>query len=182
MSELTNVARPYAKAAFDYAVEQIAVDKNALTVWADMLFFAAEVVKNPDVAERLKSNAATEAQANFIIQICGEQLNGAGQNLIKVMAENKRLEVLPAVFEGYLLLKVDYEKQATVEVTSAVALSTEQQEKLIAALSQRLARNVKLNCSVDPTIVGGMLIKAGDMVIDGSVRGKLDRLATALQS
>ena len=177
MSELTNVARPYAKAAFDYAVEQ-----NALAAWADMLFFAAEVVKNPVVAERLQSNAAAETLADFIIQICGEQLNGAGQNLVKVMAENKRLTALPAVLDSYLLLKAEHEKEATVDVVSATVLSAEQQDKLIAALSQRLARKVKLNCSVDPTIVGGMLIKAGDMVIDGSVRGKLDRLATALQS
>ena len=98
------------------------------------------------------------------------------------MAENKRLLALPAVFEAFLLLKAEFEKEATVDVVSATELNASQQQKLIAALSQRLARNVKLNCSVDPTVVGGMLIKAGDMVIDGSVRGKLDRLATALQS
>lgn len=177
MSELTNVARPYAKAAFDFAVEQ-----NALAAWADMLFFAAEVAKNPVVAERLQSNSAADAQAAFFIQVCGEQLNTHGQNLIKVMAENQRLVALPAVLDGYLVLKAEYEKEATVEVVSATVLSSAQQDKLIAALSQRLARKVKLNCSVDPTVVGGMLIKAGDMVIDGSVRGKLDRLATALQS
>jgi F-type H+-transporting ATPase subunit delta len=177
MSELTNVARPYAKAAFYFSVEQ-----NALAAWADMLFFAAEVAKNPAVAERLHSNSAAEAQAAFFIQVCGEQLNAHGQNLIKVMAENQRLAALPAVFDGYLVLKAEYEKETTVDVVSATTLSTAQQDKLIAALSQRLARKVKLNCSVDPTVVGGMLIKAGDMVIDGSVRGKLDRLATALQS
>ncbi len=177
MSELTNVARPYAKAAFDFAVEQ-----NALAAWADMLFFAAEVAKNPAVAERLQSNSAAGAQAAFFIQVCGEQLNAHGQNLIKVMAENQRLPALPAVLDGYLVLKAEYEKEATVDVVSATVLSTAQQEKLIAALSKRLARKVKLNCSVDPAVVGGMLIKAGDKVIDGSVRGKLDRLATALQS
>jgi F-type H+-transporting ATPase subunit delta len=86
------------------------------------------------------------------------------------------------VFDGYVALKAEYEKEATVEVISATTLNAAQQDKLAAALSQRLARKVKLNCSVDPAVVGGMLIKAGDMVIDGSVRGKLDRLATALQS
>ncbi len=177
MSELTNVARPYAKAAFDFAVEQ-----NALAAGADMLFFAAEVVKNPVVAERLQSNSAADAQAAFFIQVCGEQLNTYGQNLVKVMAENQRLAAIPAVLDGYLVLKAEYEKEATVDVVSATVLSSAQQDKLIAALSQRLARKVKLNCSVDPAVVGGMLIKAGDMVIDGSVRGKLDRLATALQS
>lgn len=177
MSDLTNVARPYAKAAFDFAVEQ-----KALAAWADMLFFAAEVANNSVVAERLQSNAGAQAQADFFIQVCGAQLNEQGQNLIKVMAENKRLLALPAVFEAFLVLKAEFEKEATVDVVSATELSASQQQKLITALSQRLARNVKLNCSVDPTVVGGMLIKAGDMVIDGSVRGKLDRLATALQS
>jgi len=177
MSELTNLARPYAKAAFEFAVEH-----NALQAWSDMLFFAAEVAKNPYVADSLHNGAAAEAQAEFFLQVCGEQLNAHGQNFVKVMAENHRLLALPAVFEAYVALKAEYEKEATVDVVSASALSATQQDKLAAALSQRLARKVKLNCSVDPTVVGGMLIKAGDMVIDGSVRGKLDRLATALQS
>lgn len=176
MSELTNVARPYAKAAFEFALEQ-----KALPAWLDMLFFAAEVAKNPVVAERLQSGTA-KAQSEFFIQVCAEQLNEQGQNLIKVMAENHRLLALPAVFERFAELKAEFEKEITVDVVSATELNAAQRENLIAALSQRLARKVKLNCSVDPSIVGGMLIKAGDMVIDGSVRGKLDRLATALQS
>ncbi len=177
MSELTNVARPYAKAAFDFAVEQ-----KALAAWAEMLFFAAEVVKNEQVSQRLLSNTAADAQAAFFIQVCGEQLNAHGQNFIKVMAENNRLAALPAVYEAYLVLKAEHEKEITVDVVSANALTADYQKKLSAALSQRFAREVKLNCSVDPAVVGGMLIKAGDLVIDGSVRGKLDRLATALQS
>ncbi len=177
MSELTNVARPYAKAAFDFAVEQ-----KALAAWAEMLFFAAEVVKNEQVSQRLLSNTAADAQAAFFIQVCGEQLNAHGQNFIKVMAENNRLAALPAVYEAYLVLKAEHEKEITVDVVSANALTADYQAKLSAALSQRFARKVKLNCSVDPAVVGGMLIKAGDLVIDGSVRGKLDRLATALQS
>ena len=177
MSDLTNIARPYAKAAFDYAVEQ-----NALDAWLQMLVFAAEVAKDAQVQAYLRTHGTADKQADLFIQVCGEQLNEQGQNLIKVMAENKRLLALPAVFEAFLVLKAEFEKEATVDVVSATELSASQQQKLITALSQRLARNVKLNCSVDPTVVGGMLIKAGDMVIDGSVRGKLDRLATALQS
>ncbi len=177
MSELTNLARPYAKAAFEFAVEH-----NALEAWTGMLFFAAEVAKNDFVSEQLQSAGAAEKQAEFFLKVCGEQLNAHGQNFIKLMAENNRLLALPAVFDGYVALKAEYEKEATVEVISATTLNAAQQDKLAAALSQRLARKVKLNCSVDPAVVGGMLIKAGDMVIDGSVRGKLDRLATALQS
>ena len=177
MSEFVTVARPYAKAAFDFAVEHQSVER-----WQDMLAFAAEVTKNEQMAELLSGALAPETLAGSFIAVCGEQLDENGQNLIKVMAENQRLVALPAVLDGYLVLKAEYEKEATVEVVSATVLSSAQQDKLIAALSQRLARKVKLNCSVDPTVVGGMLIKAGDMVIDGSVRGKLDRLATALQS
>lgn len=98
------------------------------------------------------------------------------------MAENHRLVALPEVFDAFIQLKAEYEKEATVEVVSATELDAAQQAKLVDALSQRLARKVKLNCSVDPAVVGGMVIKSGDMVIDGSVRGKLHRLATALQS
>jgi len=86
------------------------------------------------------------------------------------------------VLASFVALKAEYEKEIDVTVVSATKLSKAQQDKLATALSQRLARKVKLNCSEDPAVVGGMLIKAGDMVIDGSVRGKLDRLATALQS
>ena len=177
MSDLTNIARPYAKAAFDFAVEQ-----KALDAWLQMLAFAAEVAKNDQVGAYLGANGAADKQAGLFIQVCGEQLNEHGQNFIKVMAENHRLLALPEVLAAFIEHKAAYEKEITVEVTSATTLSKTQQDTLIAALSQRLARKVKLNCSVNPDVIGGMLIKAGDMVIDGSVRGKLDRLATALQS
>ncbi|MBU1620850.1 MAG: F0F1 ATP synthase subunit delta [Gammaproteobacteria bacterium] len=177
MSKLTIVARPYAKAAFDVAVEQKALDS-----WATMLFFAAEVAKTTEVASRLHALGSSEKQADFFIKVCAEQLNSSGQNLIRIMAENHRLLALPEVFDAFIQLKAEYEKEATVEVVSATELDAAQQAKLVEALSQRLARKVKLNCSVDPAVVGGMVIKSGDMVIDGSVRGKLHRLATALQS
>ena len=177
MSELTNVARPYAKAAFEFAVEQ-----HALAAWQEMLFFAAEVAKNPQVAAILHGSATADKTAEVFLTVCGEQLNAQGQNFIKVMAENGRLLALPEVYVAFIALKAEHEKEITVDVVSATVLNTEQQDKLISALTKRLARKVKLNCSVNPAVVGGMLIKAGDMVIDGSVRGKLDRLATALQS
>ena len=78
--------------------------------------------------------------------------------------------------------KADYDKEIDVDVTSAVELSSEQQAEISASLEKRLARKVKLNCNVDPALVAGVLIKAGDIVIDGSVRSKLDRLADALQA
>ncbi|MDG1732422.1 MAG: F0F1 ATP synthase subunit delta [Thalassotalea sp.] len=177
MSELTTVARPYAKAAFDYAVEA-----KALDTWLEMLVFAAEVSQNETIATYLSGGMGTEQVQSLFLNVCGEQLNEQGQNFIKVMAENGRLLVLPQVVSEFVSLKADLEKEISVDVTSAKKLKVAEQKTLSAALEKRLARKVKLNCTVDATIVSGLVIKAGDMVIDGSVRGKLNRLAATLQS
>ncbi|MDN3653078.1 F0F1 ATP synthase subunit delta [Thalassotalea ponticola] len=177
MSELTTIARPYAKAAFEYAVEAQAID-----AWLEMLVFASEVSQNETMAKYLSGGLATEQITDLFLKVCGEQLNDKGQNFIKVMAENGRLLVLPQVVAQFAELKAEYEQEVSVDVASAVELSAEQVTTLSAALEKRLARKVKLNCTVDATIVSGLVIKAGDMVIDGSVRGKLDRLANTLQS
>ncbi|MDO6427655.1 F0F1 ATP synthase subunit delta [Thalassotalea sp. 1_MG-2023] len=177
MSELTTIARPYAKAAFEYAVAAGAVD-----AWQEMLVFASEVSTNETMTSYLSGGASVEQAQDLFIKVCDEQLNPQGQNLIKVMAENERLLVLPQVSEQFGLLKAEYEKEITVDVSSAVELTADQQSSISAALEKRLARKVKLNCIVDESVVSGLVIKAGDMVIDGSVRGKLNRLATTMQS
>ncbi|NMM42284.1 F0F1 ATP synthase subunit delta [Pseudoalteromonas arctica] len=177
MSELTTIARPYAKAAFEFAVE-----KGVVESWNDMLFFASEVAKNEQVAQFLTGSASADKQSEIVISVCAEQLNEYGQNLVKVMAENGRLTALPAVAQLFSAFKADYDKEIDVDITSATTLAAAQQETLVAALEKRFARKVKLNCSVDESLVGGLMIKAGDTVIDGTVRGKLNRLATTLQS
>ena len=177
MSELTTVARPYAKAAFDYAVEANAVDN-----WYEMLVFAAEVSNNETMTSYLSGGASVDQAQELFLNVCESQLDSNGQNLIKVMAENERLLVLPQVASLFSELKAEYEKEVAVDVTSAVELTAEQQTTLSAALEKRLARKVKLNCIVDVNVVSGLIIKAGDMVIDGSIRGKLNRLATTMQS
>ncbi|MCG9768365.1 F0F1 ATP synthase subunit delta [Pseudoalteromonas piscicida] len=177
MSELTTIARPYAKAAFELAVE-----KGTVEAWNEMLFFAGQVTSDEQVQALLGSIATESQQSEIIIKLCAEQLNGQGQNLIKLMAENERLAAIPAVAELFAELKADYDKEIEVDVVSATVLADDTQAKLVAALEKRFARKVKLNCSIDEAIVSGLVIKAGDTVIDGSVRGKLDRLATSLQS
>ena len=177
MSEFVTVARPYAKAAFDFAVEHQGVDR-----WQDMLAFAAEVTKNEHMAELLSGAIAPETLAESFIAVCGEQLDDNGQNLIRVMAENGRLKVLPDVLEQFVQLRAASEAIAEVEVTSATALSEEQLSKISAAMEKRLSRKVKLNCKIDKSVMAGIIIRAGDMVIDGSVRGRLERLADVLQS
>lgn len=177
MSELTTVARPYAKAAFDFAVEAKAID-----TWLEMLVFAAEVSKDATITEFISGGASVEQATDIFLKVCDAQLDSNGQNLIKVMAENHRLLVLPQVLTQFSELKAEYEKEISVDVKSAVKLKVAQQKVISAALEKRLARKVKLNCSVDKKIVSGVVIKAGDMVIDGSVKGKLSRLATTIQS
>jgi F-type H+-transporting ATPase subunit delta len=177
MSDLITVARPYAKAAFDFAVENQSVDR-----WQDMLAFAAEVTKNDQIAELISGALAPETLADAFIAICGEQLDANGQNLIRVMAENGRLIALPDVLEQFAHLRALSEATAEVEVTSASALSDEQLAKISAAMEKRLSRKVKLNCNIDKSVMAGVIIRSGDTVIDGSVRGRLERLADVLQS
>ena len=129
MSELTTVARPYAKAAFDFAVESQAVSE-----WNDMLFFASEVAKNDEIVAFLSGSHSPEVTSDLFIKVCGEQLNEKGQNLVKVMAENGRLVALPAVAELFEELKAQYENEIEVDVTSATEISAAQQEGLAAAL------------------------------------------------
>ncbi|CAE6922437.1 F0F1 ATP synthase subunit delta [Vibrio alginolyticus] len=177
MSDLTTIARPYAKAAFDFAV-----DKGQLDQWGQMLSFAAEVAKNEQMRELLTSSFSAEKMAEVFVAVCGEQVDAHGQNLLKVMAENGRLTALPDVCEQFFILKKEHEKEIDVEVISASELSDEQLANIGGKLEARLERKVKLNCSVDETLLGGVIIRAGDLVIDNSARGRLNRLSDALQS
>ncbi|HGD8539919.1 TPA: F0F1 ATP synthase subunit delta [Escherichia coli] len=177
MSEFITVARPYAKAAFDFAVEHQSVER-----WQDMLAFAAEVTKNEQMAELLSGALAPETLAESFIAVCCEQLDENGQNLIRVMAENGRLNALPDVLEQFIHLRAVSEATAEVDVISAAALSEQQLAKISAAMEKRLSRKVKLNCKIDKSVMAGVIIRVGDMVIDGSVRGRLERLADVLQS
>ncbi|CAH0524273.1 F0F1 ATP synthase subunit delta [Vibrio hippocampi] len=177
MSELTTIARPYAKAAFDFAVE-----KNALDQWVDMLIFAAEITKNTEMADLISGSVSANRIAEVFIAVGGEQFDEFGQNLVKVMAENGRLVALPAVLAEFLMLKKEHEKQVDVDIISATELTQEQLTEIGNKLEKRLERKVKLNCSVDETLLGGVIIRAGDLVIDNSARGRLNRLGDALQS
>ena len=177
MSELTTVARPYAKAAFDFAEEA-----NAIDTWHEMLVFAAEVSKDATIMEYLSGGASVEQATDIFLKVCDVQLNSNGQNFIKVLAENQRLLVLPQILTQFGELKAEHEQEIVVDVTSAVKLKVAQKKVISAALEKRLAKKVKLNCNVDKSVVSGLIIKAGDLVIDGSIRGKLNRLATTIQS
>ncbi|MFT6270566.1 MAG: F-type H+-transporting ATPase subunit delta [Alphaproteobacteria bacterium] len=177
MSQLTTAARPYALAAFEFAVEKSSIDE-----WQSMLVFAAEVAKNDKMHQLLVGADAASKVATMFNSICGEQLNTKGQNFIKILAENNRLAFLPEISTMFDEFKIEREKQINVDVTSATKLNAAQKKNLSKALEKRFDRKVHLNCSVDPSIVAGLIIKAGDTVIDGSVNSQLNRLNDALQA
>ncbi|MCT8343693.1 MULTISPECIES: F0F1 ATP synthase subunit delta [Photorhabdus] len=177
MSEFATVARPYAKAAFDFAVE-----KQSLEQWQNMLAFTAEVTRNEQVGELLSGSLASETLANTFIAICGEQVDEHAQNFIRVMAENGRLLALPEVLQQFIQLRASLESTVDVEVISATELREQQLAKISVAMEKRLLRKVKLNCKIDKSVIAGVVVRAGDLVIDGSIRGRLDRLTDVLQS
>ena len=177
MSELTTVARPYARAAFEFAVENKCVD-----TWTAMLQFSAEVVNNPAMADVLARETTATELVNLFLSVCDGQLDENGQNFIKVMAENGRLSVLPSVALLFSELETALNMEIDVNVVSAYALSEQQETELSQSLEKRLARKVNLNCSIDDTLIAGMVITAGDLVIDSSAVGQLNRLSTTLQS
>lgn len=176
MAELTTLARPYAKAAFEFAR-----DVNALERWSNMLATAAAVVSDPKVARLLASPAQTaEAKAEKIVELCGDDIDNKVGNFLKNLAHNNRLGLLPQVRELFELYKANQEKTVDVDITTAFALSEQQQASLAKALSAKLDREVSLQSSVDQNLLGGAVIHAGDVVIDGSVKGRLARLTESL--
>ncbi|WGE67257.1 F0F1 ATP synthase subunit delta [Actinobacillus equuli subsp. haemolyticus] len=175
MSELSTVARPYAKAAFDFALEQGQLDK-----WQEMLQFSALVAENEQVADYINSSLASGQISETFLQICGDQLDQYGQNFIRVMAENKRLVVLPAVLNEFIELRAQHEAVKDIIVVSASELSQAQIDKIASAMEKRLNQKVRLTVQLDNSLIAGIIIKYDDVVIDGSSRGQLNRLSQAL--
>lgn len=170
--KLSTIARPYVTAAFEYAL-----GKKDLHAWENFLQTAATVVQDESIAQLLKNPSVTQKQvADFIGDLIAPQLDEGRKNFIRLLAENERLAVLPDVFLQFKKEREDQEKTLAVQVFSAQALDDAYQQKLQQALSKRLQRQVELECNIDPNLLGGVLIRAGDLVIDGSVRGKLARL------
>ena len=178
MAELTTLARPYAKAVFAEAQE-----KNALDAWSDDLAILAAFAADADMAKVLVHPSLTaEQQAQALTDVCGDKLKDAAKNLVAVLAENKRLPLLPEIAALYEELKAQLQNTVDVVVTSAQELSSDQADKLAQALKAKLNCDVRLTSEIDESLIGGAIIRAGDLVIDGSITGKLSKLAEAMKS
>jgi F-type H+-transporting ATPase subunit delta len=178
VAERATIARPYAKAAFEYAR-----DAHGFANWSAGLKTAAEIVADPRIAAFTKDPAWTPADlASSINDVAGARLDAGMQNFVRILAENHRLLLLPEIAAHYEALRSAVENTIDVEVVSAIALDSSQADKLKDALATRLKRNVRMRNSVDPGLLGGAVVRAGDLVIDGSLKGRLQRLATELGS
>ncbi len=178
MAELSTLARPYAKAAFEYAREH-----DALAGWSEQLGTAAAVVRDSSLAAVLDNPSLTaEQQARTVGDVCGDALGAEVRNFISILADNKRLALLPEIHSQFAQLKANLEKSVDVEVVSAFDLDDGARNKLADVLGRKLEREVKVTTTTDASLLGGVLIRAGDLVIDGSVRGRLNKLAEAMNS
>jgi len=177
MAELATLARPYSKAVFELAKSQ-----GRLDAWARMLDLLAAIAAQEPVRQLLDSPELTDsAKAQRLIRICGDDIEDRGRALINLLAVNKRLALIGELREQFDELKAQEEQVLDVEVVSAYELTGAQADMLREALQRKFQREVNMTSRVDTGLVGGALIRAGDTVIDGSVRGRLAKLVEALQ-
>lgn len=174
--DATTIARPYAEAVFARAETG-----NTFDSWSDMLGFLAEAVKDPGLSEFIGNPLVDRKHLEqLLLDIGGDRLTDEGRNLTRLLVQNDRLPVLPEIAVVYEQLKAESQRVLKVHVLSAYALQPEQQQLIAAALKSRLGRDITLTTDEDRALIGGVHIRAGDLVIDGSVRGKLQRMANEL--
>ena len=175
--DTTTVARPYAEAAFARARESEQIDS-----WTEALELLAQLAANEAMAEQIGNpNVPRERVRDILLEILGDRLSAEAQNLVKLLADNDRLSVLPEIARLFEVLKTEQRGVRQVHIRSAYAVDAAQQKKLAAALKAKLNAEVELTIEKDKALIGGIEIRADDLVIDASVRGKLQKLAAELR-
>jgi F-type H+-transporting ATPase subunit delta len=182
MADTSTIARPYAKALFD-----VASAERKLAEWSHGLNAAAAVLGDANAKRVLGNPALDEGRRAEFVRKVSVGIKGAdvlessqGRSLLALLAENDRLAVLPEIAAQFDALKAKAENKVKVQLISAAAADAKVVEQVKQALKKKLGREVELEASVDPSLIGGAIIRAEDMVIDGSVRSRLEKLAYAL--
>lgn len=172
MKDLAKIARPYALAAFEYAK-----DHDQIESWSNMLNAYAAFLQQPELLQFLKNPAYNlKQQTDLLLHLKPDLLDEFKQNFIKLLAENRRLAMLPLIAQLFAQLRAESEKTQEVWLKSAVPLQESYLKKMTALLEKKFQRKVELQCEVDPDLIGGLYIQAGDYVVDGSVKGQLTRM------
>lgn len=176
MQDYLTLARPYAKAAFEFALAHKAVPE-----WQKFLHECERIIKDPQTVAFRRNPEVTEAQLLELVKsVFGEQIDQFMDHTLKLLASRKRLALLPAIAHTFHEFKSEYEKVADVDVYSVTPLTADQLQHLSQKLETRLQRKVAMHEHTDASLLGGFLVRAGDFVIDGSLRGRLERLTHAL--
>lgn len=179
MADFTTAARPYAKAVFE-----IARDGGKFEDWSNRLAVLGAIVGHPEMQERLDAPNLTQADAARMVETVASDVvnDDDSRNFVKLLAENNRMKMLPDIGGIYEELRAEAEGEIEANVVSAFELTDEQRDKMATALSKRLDRKVRIVSSVDESLIGGAIIRAGDLVIDGSVKGRLDKMTHVVGS
>ncbi|MDD5631686.1 MAG: F0F1 ATP synthase subunit delta [Methylococcales bacterium] len=176
MSELATLARPYAAAVFKRAKETHATAK-----WSQSLAFMSAVLKNEDISVVIDNPKVSKQRLSaLMLDICQEHVNQENENFLKLLVLNNRLGLLPSIAELFEAYKAEDEGYIEVEVSTAYALSKDAKQDVTATLEKTLGKKIHMNVTVDKSLIGGILVRAGDRVIDGSIRGRLQQLAKRL--
>lgn len=176
MAELATIARPYANAVFDLAKRDASLD-----VWSATLALLDSIIQDEHVDLLLDSpDMPAAVKAQKLADICGEDIPVSGRLFLQSLADNDRLSLIGEVREQFETLRAEEQRSLEVQVISAFPLTDEQTNEIKIALDRRFNKDVTIEASVDASLLGGALIRAGDVVIDGSVRGKLNKLAETL--
>ena len=176
MQEKTTIARPYAQAVFETASEE-----SKLSEWSEMLGLLDAVVSDAQL-QAVLTNPKLDATAlsDLVLGVCGESLDEKGSNLVKVLANARRLVIVPEINKLFEQLRAEAEGVIEVAVTSAYELAADQQAAISEAMAKRLGRKVEITSDIDDSLIGGVVIRAGDSVIDASVKGRLKALTTQM--
>lgn len=175
-TEISSIARPYAEAVFSHASEN-----NKLDLWSEMLAFMSLAVNDENLSVLISNPLVESAKlADLLLEVGGGRLNQEAQNLVKLLAQNKRLIALPAIADQFEALKNQSEGAIDVEITSAFEMKPAQEQIIVSALKNKFGREVNISNKTDENLIGGIRIKAGDVVIDGSIKGQLQKLANEL--
>ena len=176
MAELSNIARPYARAVFE-----LAKAGAAYSAWSEQLDMLAAVAADPNVGDLFNNPRVSRRELALVFtDVCGDRLDENVKNLVRLLAQNRRLHALPAIAEQYEHLRAEAEQTVQAELESALPVSDTQQQRIVEALSQRMGRRVELTVKTNEELLGGAVVRAGDLVIDGSIRARLEKLATAI--
>ena len=178
MSNVTTLARPYAKAAFD-----LADASDATARWNDMLALASALVSEESMANLLQSPEVSGKQTVEILSdVAGESFDDRFRDYLSVLAENKRFRLIPEIAKLYQKLREEADKLLRVKVVSAFALDENQATRMKDALGRRFEREILLENEVDSSIIGGAIVYADGQVIDGSLKDRLAKLSNSLSN